>query len=173
MRNLALIGFMGTGKSSVGRLAALTLGFAFVDTDHLIEQGTGRSISDIFEKDGEPAFRKLESETVKSLSERSNLVIATGGGLPTIEGNLESLQSHSLVACLWASPDAIWKRVRRHSHRPLLQGPDPEARIRELLALREPWYKKADVLINTDMRTVPEVAQIILHQFQMARNSRP
>lgn len=172
MQNLALIGFMGTGKSSVGRLLARELHFDFVDTDHRIEERTGKRISEIFAQEGEAAFRELERKMVCELEQRKDMVIATGGGLPANQANLDSLKTHALVVCLWASPESIWQRVRHHSHRPLLESPDPKARIRELLDKREGYYRQADVLINTDSRTVHEVAQNILHQFQMARASR-
>jgi shikimate kinase len=171
IHNLALIGFMGTGKSSVGRLVARSLHFDFVDTDQMIEERVGKRVSEIFEQDGEPVFRQFEREAVDRLAQMRGVVIATGGGMPANEYNLGSLKSHALVACLWASPETIWNRVRRHSHRPLLQAPDPRQRIRELLETREMWYKQADVLMSTDLRTLPEVAQNILHQFHAARGS--
>src|SRR5260221_221474 len=102
IQNLALIGFMGTGKSSVGRLVADTLHFTFLDTDHVIESRVGKPITDIFAQEGEAVFRDLERRVVEELTRRSRTVIATGGGLPAQEHNLESLKSHALVVCLWA-----------------------------------------------------------------------
>jgi len=169
--NLALIGFMGTGKTSVGRLVAEQLHFEFLDTDDLIQTRTGRTIADIFSKDGEPAFRALERQVVGELAARRQTVISTGGGLPADLENLTSLKTHALVACLWAAPEKIWERVRNQSHRPLLHDPDPQKKIRDLLALREPFYKQADVLINTDQRSAREVAQQIILQFKLARRS--
>ncbi len=166
--NLALIGFMGTGKTSVGRHVAEQLGFEFLDTDEMIQSRTGRSIADIFAKDGEPAFRELERQVVQELSAREKTVIATGGGLPTNPENLAALKSFALVICLWASPGKIWERVRNQSHRPLLHDADPQQKIRDLLAAREPFYKQADVLINTDLRSVREAAQQIALQFKLA-----
>jgi shikimate kinase len=171
IHNLALIGFMGTGKSCVGRVVADTLHFTFLDTDHVIEARAGKSISDIFAQDGEPAFRQWERRVVEELTRREKTVIATGGGLPADEANLASLKTHALVICLWASPETIWERVRAHDHRPLLNEPDPLARIRELLAVREPYYRQADVLVSTEMRSVREVAQHVLHQFHMAQTA--
>ena len=166
--NLALIGFMGTGKTSVGRLVAEQLGFEFLDTDELIQAHTGRTIADIFTKAGEPAFRALEKQIVQELSTRKKTVISTGGGLPTNPENLAALKSFALIVCLWASPGKIWERVRNQSHRPLLHDADPQKKIRELLALREPFYKQADVLINTDIRSVREAAQQVALQFRLA-----
>ncbi len=172
LANLALIGFMGTGKTSVGRLVADNLGFEFLDTDELIQARTGRSIADIFAKDGEPAFRALEKQLVGELATREKTVFATGGGLPTNEENLNALKSFALVICLWASPEKIWERVRHQSHRPLLHAADPQKKIRELLAARAPFYKQADVLINTDLRSVREAAQQIALQFKLATKKK-
>jgi shikimate kinase len=166
--NLALIGFMGTGKTSVGRLAAEQLHFEYLDTDDLIQTHTGRTIADIFKTDGEAAFRALEKKVAAELANRSKTVISTGGGLPASAENLASLKTHALTVCLWASPEKIWERVRNQSHRPLLHDPDPQKKIRELLAVREPFYKQADVLMNTDIRTVREMAQQVAHQFRIA-----
>ena len=168
--NLALIGFMGTGKSSVGRLVAEQLHFDHLDTDEMIQLCTGRTIADIFERDGETAFRKLEQQVVQELATRKRTVISTGGGLPTVAANLASLKTHALTICLWASPEKIWDRVRNQTHRPLLCGPTPRLKISELLVTREPFYRQADVLINTDLRSPREVAQQVVHQFKLAQS---
>jgi len=170
MRNLALIGFMGTGKSSVGRLTAHLLHFTFLDTDKVIEARAGKTIAEIFEQEGEPAFRDWERRIVEELKLRTQTVIATGGGLPANEANLASLKTHALVVCLWASAEAIYERVRAHSHRPLLNDPDPQAKIRHLLSVREPFYRQADVLVNTERRSVHDVAVQVLHQFHLAQS---
>jgi shikimate kinase len=166
--NLALIGFMGTGKSVVGQFVAEQLGFNFVDTDGLIEAEARRKISEIFRDEGEPAFRERERAVVLQLPTRQHSVIATGGGLVTYRDNLDLLKAHALVVCLWASPEAIFERVREHNHRPLLQDADPLGKIRALLSAREPFYRQADVLINTEFRSVREVGLQVVHQFQAA-----
>ena len=166
--NLALVGFMGTGKTSIGRLVAEQLHFHFLDTDEIIQTRTGRSIAEIFAKDGEPAFRALEHQLVGELATQTSAVIATGGGLPTNADNLAQLKTYALVVCLWASPEKIWERVRNQSHRPLLHDPDPQRKIRELLALRAPFYRQADVLVNTDLRAAREVAQQVGLQYKLA-----
>jgi shikimate kinase len=171
LHNLALIGFMGTGKSSVGQLVATQLRFSYLDTDEVIETRAGKSINDLFAQDGEPAFRQWEQRIVEELATRRRTVIATGGGLPVNPANLASLKTHALVVCLWASPEAIWDRVRNQTHRPLLNRPDPQSAIRDLLAVREPFYRQADVLVNTDLRSVREVVQHVLHQFREAQSA--
>ena len=128
IQNIALIGFMGTGKSSVGQLAATQLHFTFLDTDHVIEARAGKTISEIFAEQGEPAFRELERKILGELVARKRTVISTGGGLPANPENLASLKTHSLVVCLWASPEKIWERVRNQTHRPLLKEADPLAK---------------------------------------------
>jgi shikimate kinase len=170
-QNVALIGFMGTGKSSVGWMVAEQLRFAYVDTDHLIEQSAGKSISEIFAQDGEDAFRRYEQQVVEQLKERPNSVIATGGGLGANETNLASLKTHALVVCLWASPETIWERVRSQTHRPLLQTPDPLQTIRDLLSRREAVYRQADILLSTELRSLREVAHNVVYQFQSARKT--
>jgi shikimate kinase len=166
IHNIALIGFMGTGKSSVGQLAAAQLHFTFLDTDHVIEARAGKTIGEIFEEQGEPAFRELEHKIVGELVTRRRTVIATGGGLPANPENFASLKTHSFVVCLWASPEKIWERVRSQTHRPLLKEADPLAKIRKLLEERAPYYRQADVLLNTEMRSLKDVAQQVVHQFQ-------
>jgi shikimate kinase len=165
--NIALIGFMGAGKSSVGHLVAEQLHFDYLDTDEIIQSRAGRTITEIFATDGEPAFRKMESDLVQELSSRTKTVIATGGGLPINPQNLAGLKTCALVVCLWASPEKIWERVKHQTHRPLLHDPDPQKKIRDLLAVREPFYKQADVLLNTESRSVREVAQQVVHQFRL------
>ena len=166
IQNLALIGFMGVGKSSTGHFVATGLGFEFVDTDALIEETTGKTVPQIFQEFGESAFRDLEVQAGQLLEGRSRVVIATGGGFVLNPQNMERLKRHSLIVCLWASPEVIYERVRHQSHRPLLQDPDPLARIRDLLSQREPVYKQADVLVNTEQRTNREVASKVIHHFQ-------
>lgn len=173
IRNVALAGFMGVGKSSVGRLAAAELQFEFVDTDEVIESRTGVKVSDIFAQHGEAVFRKFETDLVAEMTGWSGKVISTGGGLVLNPANLASLKTHALVACLWATPETIYQRTKHQTHRPLLQAPDPLAKIRELLATRAAPYKQADVLVNTEQRTVKEIAAHVLHHFRAAQQQPP
>jgi shikimate kinase len=156
----------------VGRHVAEQLHFDYLDTDELIQSRTGRTITEIFSTDGEPAFRKMESELVTELAARTKTVIATGGGLPVNPQNLINLKKYALVVCLWASPEKIWDRVKNQTHRPLLHDPDPQKKIRDLLVAREPFYKQADVLLNTELRSVREVAQQVVHQFRLEASGR-
>ena len=167
IHNLALIGFMGTGKSSVGRWVARRLQFAFVDTDARIEEQFGCSITEMFQRFGEPWFRKQERRVVAELAQCRRTVIATGGGLVANGASLVLLKQHSLIVCLWASPERIWERVRRQSYRPLLQTADPQARIRQLLSERAPYYRQADVLIHSELRSVSQVGQQIIQHFKL------
>jgi shikimate kinase len=167
--NLALVGFMGTGKSSVGRTIAAQLHFQFVDTDDLIETKAGCKISEIFAQEGESRFREYERMIANDLREMRKTVISTGGGFVTNNTILTDLKQHALVICLWASPETIWSRVKDQAHRPLLlDTKDPMSKIRHLLEERAPFYRQADVLVNTERRSVREVAQHALLQFRSA-----
>jgi shikimate kinase len=173
IRNLALIGFMGVGKTSVGHLLAERLRFDFLDTDVLIERRAGKSITDIFAQDGEPVFRELERLVVAQMVPLERTVISTGGGLPAHADNLTSLKAHALVVYLWASPEKLWERVRYAHHRPLLSDPDPQAKIRRLLTEREPFYRQADVMLNTERRSLAEVAQHVIGEFRTFAHGPP
>lgn len=173
LQNLALIGFMGTGKSVIGRKLSQRLGYSFVDTDQRIESDAGMPITQIFETQGEPAFRSMESKLVGELQEIHSTVIATGGGLVTHGDNLARLKEYAVVVCLCASPDEIWKRVRRNQRRPLLQRPDAREFIAQRLQERLPFYRKADLLVTTEGRSANVVADIILGQFERLRQAPP
>jgi len=167
--NVALIGFMGTGKTTIGRIVAGLLNFGFLDTDHFIEMHAGKKISQIFSEEGEAKFREYEKQAVREFTHFRRMVLATGGGLGADPENLNSLKQHSLVVCLWASPETIYERVKNQTHRPLLCVPDPLNAIKELLAKREPVYRQADILISTDYYSARDVAQKIVSHFKTAR----
>lgn len=171
--NLALIGFMGVGKSTIGQMAAAQLGYGFIDTDAYIESAVGMSISRIFAEHGEAHFRACEAALVDELVHRRHVVIATGGGLAANPRHLNRLRQHALIVCLWASPEAIWERVRHQTHRPLLQAEDPLERIRQLLTEREPHYRQADILVHTEMRTAREVVHQVVTHYRAARAPAP
>lgn len=166
--NVALIGFMGAGKTTVGHVLAELLHFEFLDTDRLIEQREGCRITELFSLQGEAYFRQRETELCRELEEVRGKVIATGGGLAVNPDNLASLRHHALVVCLCASPETVFHRVRTQTHRPLLQTPDPLGRIRELLAERIPCYRKADILVGVDYRSAAETARFIAASFRRA-----
>ncbi len=163
--NLILTGFMGTGKSSVGRMIAHLCRRPFIDTDKEIEKRTRRKIKDIFAADGEAAFRELERRCVAEWLPESGAVIATGGGILTSPGMREELRSRGVVVTLFASPETIFARTRGGS-RPLLQTEDPVAKIRELLAAREKDYLLAGVGVLTDGRSMRELAESVLRIYR-------
>jgi shikimate kinase len=173
IRNIALTGFMGCGKTAVGRVVAKVSGFEFLDTDQFIEEHVGKTIPRIFEEQGEETFRRYEREVVVRLAERESTVIATGGGLLVNEQNMDTMKQYAMVFCLWASPDSIWRRVKDQSHRPLLQTENPRQRIIDLLEERKPAYSRSDMLINTEYRSARDVANLILSQFRQAASKAP
>lgn len=160
--NIVLVGFMGTGKSTVGRVIAQKLGFHFIDTDDVIEQTSKAKISDIFAEHGEVYFRDLESQAVKSVALMKNQVVATGGGVVLRSSNIDLLRTGGPVFCLNATPKAIWDRVRSSQSRPLLRGPDPLKKIETLLDKRAPYYALADHQIETTGVSVDRVANEII-----------
>jgi shikimate kinase len=164
--NIALVGFMGTGKSTVGQIAASMLHFKFLDTDEMIEGMADRKIADIFNAEGEARFRQYEHQVVERLKELKGVVIATGGGLPTNPENLASLKEHALIVCLWCTPEAIYRRVSHQTHRPLLRVENPLEEVRRLLNERAPSYRQADVLLSSEFRKPKEVATHVVHQFR-------
>jgi len=176
IRNLALIGFMGTGKSTAGQMAARFLGFEFLDTDQLIEERAGRTIPEIFEQAGETVFRELESQVIELVGQESGKVISTGGGVGANSDHVASLKKHSLVVCLWANPETIYRRVSAQGNRPLLECEDPKGRIHQLLEERSPFYRQADVLLSTELRPLRDVASLLCRHFREAqeecRNSK-
>ncbi|MFM8880343.1 MAG: shikimate kinase [Verrucomicrobiota bacterium] len=172
-RNIALVGFMGVGKSTVGQILAGMLDFEFIDTDRVIETREGRRISDIFAKEGESHFRDLETNLIREYENRQGLILSTGGGLVVRPENLASLRRHALIVCLWASPGVIYERVRHQGHRPLLATPDPRARITELLNERNPAYQQADLLVGVDFRSPQETALHISVSFRRANQGVP
>lgn len=169
--NLYLVGFMGTGKSAVGRSVAQRLGFEFIDSDNEIERIEGRSIPEIFESDGEAVFRKMERAFMEKGHATCGKVVSCGGGLVVQPGMLELVQSKGPVVCLLASPETIFERTSKNDNRPLLKSEDPLARIRELLEKREPIYRKAGTEVLTDGRTINDVASHVVHIYKRERRS--
>jgi shikimate kinase len=166
MPNIVLVGFMGTGKTSVGRRLAERLKMSYIDTDDVIEQESGRIIADIFRESGEPHFRNLESDAVRKVSTLDNRVISTGGGVVLREKNVEMLKTNGVVFCLAATPEEIWRRVGHETHRPLLQGPDPLDRIRQMLADRAPFYALSDETVQTTGLSIEQVVERIIEVYR-------
>lgn len=152
MDNIILIGFMGSGKSTVGIKLSYRLRHAMEDTDKLIEKEEGRTISEIFATDGEAYFRNLETECLKKLIQTANQkIISVGGGLPIREENHALLKKLGTVVYLRAKAETIYERVKHDTSRPLLQGDDPKGKIQTLMAQRADIYEKAsDVIIDVD-----------------------
>jgi shikimate kinase len=164
--NLYLVGFMGTGKSTVGRAVAQKLGFALVDSDHEIERQQGKTIPDIFAQDGEPAFRALEKEFILHGHPAERTVISCGGGLVVQPGMLALLKERGVVVCLHASIETILARTARQRNRPLLEVADPDARVRTLFAQREPIYRQSGTLILTDGRPLADIAAHVMRAWR-------
>ena len=164
--NIALIGYMGTGKTVVGRLLAERLGMRFVELDSFIEQQAGRSVPDIFRQGGEIAFRELEIEAVKEVAGGENLVIACGGGVVLNRINVDRLRENARMVCLTAPPDEILKRVAAEKgQRPLLEVDDPALAIAEMLTFRQPFYEgAADITVATSGLDVAAVAGRIIEK---------
>jgi shikimate kinase len=167
--NLYLIGFMGTGKSIAGELAAKKLGLQFIDSDKEIERNAGQEISVIFEKSGEPGFREMERDFILNGHPRSGYLVSCGGGLPVPEGMLEILKERGLVVALWASPETIYERTKGNSTRPLLKVPDPLGKIAELLSEREDSYLAANKVISTEQRSAKTVSELIARFYEENR----
>lgn len=164
--NIILTGFMGSGKTEVGKSLAKRLGYTFIDTDLLIEKKTGKSISDIFSNDGEPFFRDTETQILKELSEINEHVISTGGGIVTREENILQLRRIGFIIWLRASPETILSRVGHETHRPLLNVDNPIEQIKMLMSQREQSYSKVDLTIDTDGLEVDEVVNIIIKKLK-------
>ena len=160
---LYLIGFMGVGKTTIGKQIAALNKVVFIDTDSQIEKETSKSIKEIFETDGEIAFRKLETDTIRSINRKS--VIACGGGLPAHNNNIEYLKHKGIVIYLKASTETLIKRLEKNKNkRPLISKLTNDKRlefIRKILKEREKTYKQADYTIETDNKTVKEVLREI------------
>jgi shikimate kinase len=167
-RHIFLIGFMGAGKSRVGAILAARLGRNFVDTDALVEETAGKSIFDIFRDDGEETFRRLEHEAIRRASETPASVISLGGGAVTREENWAVIRRSGTCVYLCACPETIFERVSRKRHRPLLAGLNDEecmAKIRAMLSAREPYYRRADIVVESLRERTPEqTADLVIQQ---------
>lgn len=168
--NIFLVGLMGAGKSSVGKVLARRLCKTFYDCDHEIERATGVKISVIFEIEGEAGFRAREEKTLAELVKRRDIVLATGGGAVLSADNRKLLAGHGVVVYLRATPADLWGRTRHDKNRPLLRTADPLARLRELYEERDPLYRgAADIIVDTGDQSLASLAhkleqQLLQHQ---------
>jgi shikimate kinase len=156
-RNIILVGLMGAGKTTIGRLLARHFERAFVDSDHEIEARTGVRIPVIFELEGEAGFRARESQVLAEISQRENIVLATGGGAVLNPANRALLRERGLVIYLRAQPTDLWNRTQYDRNRPLLRTDDPEQRLKDLYVLRDPLYQEAAHLIVETGRQSPHM----------------
>jgi shikimate kinase len=176
MNNIYLVGFMGTGKTSVGRELAKqknrleNRGLAsnsqsqwqFIDLDELIELSEKRSIPDIFTKEGEPYFRRIEKRVLKEVSVENKFVVACGGGIVLDKENIKIMRETGIIICLAATPEVILNRTSGYAHRPLLNVSDPKKQIELLLKLRSPFYAQADKIIDTSKASIKQIVGKIL-----------
>lgn len=163
--NLYLVGFMGTGKSTVGRLVARQIGFEFVDSDHEIERLQGKPVSQIFAEQGETAFRAMEREFIERGHPAKKCIVSCGGGLIVPPGMLQLLRGRGVVICMHAPIDTILQRTMHATHRPLLAVENPEQRLRELYAQREELYRRSGTMVLTDKRPLREIAAHVLRVY--------
>ena len=175
--NIILTGFSGTGKSFVGKKVAYLLGWDFIDTDSEIEKRAGKSISRIFAEDGSPSFRALEKHVVKEACSGSHRVISTGGGAIVDEGNRELILGRGLLVSLDASPETIYARLGgesavRLSDRPLLSGPDPLGKIRELIEARQKHYSMAHSTVDTNDLSIDQAAEAVVEKWREGWKTR-
>jgi shikimate kinase len=162
MGNIVLTGFMGAGKSAVGRRLKELTGMEMVDTDDMIVRDAGMAITEIFEKFGEPHFRELEKRAVLEVSGLENHVIVTGGGVVLKEENIINLRKGGKIVYLHAPPEVLYERVKDETHRPLLHVDDPLGKIREMLELRKEFYANNDFTVDTTSMNIDEVVDEIL-----------
>jgi shikimate kinase len=164
--NLYLVGFMGTGKSTVGRQVAKQMNFDFIDSDQEIERVQGKPVSAIFAEQGEAAFRKMEREFIENGHPAQGCVVACGGGLVVPPGMLELLRRRGVVICLHAPIGTIIERIMHTTHRPLLQAEDRAQRLRDLYAQREALYRRTGTMVLTDSRPLREIAAHVLRVYR-------
>ena len=174
LTRIFLIGPMGAGKTTMGRQLAKKLHLDFIDSDHAIEEHTGADIALIFEKEGEQGFRVREQAIIDELTQKNNIVLATGGGVVMDEKNREHLKSRGTVIYLHSDVQNLIKRTRHDKKRPLLQTPNPAARLKELMIIREPLYRAtADLVINTGDKSIHSVVKLILDRLKSYQHNQP
>ncbi|MCU0836896.1 MAG: shikimate kinase AroK [Chromatiaceae bacterium] len=167
LHNIFLVGPMGAGKSTIGRQLAESLGLEFQDSDHEIQRRTGVDIPTIFEFEGEAGFRQRERQVIDELTQQDGIVLATGGGAVLRADNRQDLTARGVVIYLYCSPEQQYTRTARDRNRPLLDTPDPLARLRELMAERDPLYRQvADMVVSTEKRGTASVVKEIRRRLE-------
>ena len=166
-KNIFLTGFMGAGKTTVGRILANKIGYRYCDADRVIETRIGKTVPEIFSAYGEEYFRDLEAETLGALVRKTKQVIATGGGAVVREENRESMKRGGVTVYLKAPVSVIWERVRHSKTRPLLNVDEPLQSASELLRMRAPFYETADITVDTENLTPEEAASEIMKKLGM------
>jgi shikimate kinase len=166
--NIYLVGFMGTGKTSVGKELAKKKKWQFVDLDELIEFKEKRAISDIFAQEGEGYFRRAEAKVLKEVAGQKGFVVACGGGVVINEDNIRLMKRTGRIICLRARPQVILKRTRGYAHRPLLNVPNPGKQVELLLKLRSPYYARADKQLDTSRLSIAQAAARIAGLFRQS-----
>lgn len=169
MKNIILTGFMGTGKTAVGKELAQLLDLKLIDVDTEIEKSEKMTINDIFKQFGEPRFREIETDMIKKISRKKNVIISTGGGAVLKQENMDALRKTGIIICLMATPETILKRTSINSDRPLLKVENPFEKINELLNFRRPFYEKADIIIDTEHKTPLQIAEEIIERVRWKR----
>ena len=162
--NIILIGYMGCGKTTLDKKLSYRERIALLDTDKRIEQKQKKTINEIFDEDGEPAFRQMETECLKEFLDYSDrYVISVGGGLPMKEENRALMKQLGTVIYLKAEPDTIYERLKNDTTRPLLRGDNPQEKIKTMIEMRNPYYEEAaDVIVSVDRKSFEDIIQEIL-----------
>lgn len=172
--NLYLVGLMGAGKTTVGRLLAKHYGCTFYDSDHEIEARTGVKIPVIFEIEGEAGFRKREEAAIADLTGLSGIVLATGGGAVLSAANRDNLKKNGVVIYLRGMPEHLYERTRHDRNRPLLQTDNPLARLRELFKQRDPLYREvADIVVDTGRQSVAGMTRVLYGKLDLLKSGLP
>jgi shikimate kinase len=167
--NIFLIGLMGAGKSTVGKVLAKKLGRRFLDADHVIEERCGVKIPVIFEMEGESGFRKREAQTIRDVTAEENIILATGGGAVLLPENRKALSERGTVIYLHANPVELWHRTKGSEGRPLLKTGDPKKILENLYAVRDPLYREiADHIIETGRPSVNQLVNTLIMQLELA-----